>query len=140
MYFDQYCLLCLEKVSPTNNSININSDDSESVNMWNIIEQHFKEEIFTMPTLSNQIVCKKCWELLKSFHEFYNQVTQAHLQARHKLKALQELEITVTDIKEEPDAVDKLALQELAEITVTEVKVEPDVVDTLASSPVAASV
>lgn len=62
-----------------------------------------------MPTLSNQIVCDKCWGLLQSFHEFYVQVTQAHLQASNKLKALQELEISVTEVKMEPDAVDKLA-------------------------------
>nr|XP_014092298.1 transcription factor grauzone [Bactrocera oleae]XP_036224803.1 transcription factor grauzone [Bactrocera oleae] len=115
MDFGQCCLLCLERVSPTDNRININSDNSESVNVRNIIEQHFNEEIFTMSTLSNQIVCKECWGSVQAFHEFYIQVTNAHLQASNKLKALQELEITITDIKMEPDDIDKLASSPVGE-------------------------
>lgn len=62
-----------------------------------------------MPYLTNKVLCQQCWGLLQSFHEFYLRVQNAHLAATNTLKSLQELEIAVTDIKMEPDALDELA-------------------------------
>ncbi|XP_011190612.1 transcription factor grauzone [Zeugodacus cucurbitae] len=103
------CLLCLEKNDVSNGQINIDTDDQQSVNARAMVEQHFKEELSMMPYLSNKVVCQQCWELLQSFHEFYVRVQNAHLAASNTLKSLQELEIAVTEIKTEPDAIDELA-------------------------------
>lgn len=103
------CLLCLEKNNVSNGQIYIDSDDPQSVNARAMVEQHFKEELTMMPYLTNKVLCQQCWGLLQSFHEFYLRVQNAHLAATNTLKSLQELEIAVTDIKMEPDALDELA-------------------------------
>ncbi|XP_054740245.1 transcription factor grauzone-like isoform X2 [Anastrepha obliqua] len=103
------CILCLEKVSPFSGQINIDSEELESVKVREIIEKHFKEELSMMAYFSTKVVCNQCWELVQSFHEFYVRVQNAHLAASNTLKSLQELEIAVTEIKTEPDAIDELA-------------------------------
>uniref|UniRef100_A0A0K8TYE6 ZAD domain-containing protein n=1 Tax=Bactrocera latifrons TaxID=174628 RepID=A0A0K8TYE6_BACLA len=110
MMFDKLsCLLCLEKNNVSNGQINIDSDDPQSVKAHAMVEQHFKEELSMKPYLTNKVICQQCWELLLSFHEFYVRVQNAHLTATNTLKSLQELEIAVTEIKMEPDALDELA-------------------------------
>lgn len=103
------CLLCLEKTNISNSQVNIDSDDPQSVKARAMVEHHFKEQLSMTPYLTNKVVCQQCWELLQSFHEFYVRVQNAHLAANNTLKSLQELEIAVTDIKMEPDAIDELA-------------------------------
>ncbi|XP_050324616.1 transcription factor grauzone-like [Bactrocera neohumeralis] len=110
MMFDKLsCLLCLEKNNVSNGQINIESDDPQAVKARAMVEQHFKEELSMKPYLTNKVLCQQCWELLLSFHEFYVRVQNAHLTATNTLKSLQELEIAVTEIKMEPDALDELA-------------------------------
>ncbi|XP_054740737.1 transcription factor grauzone-like isoform X1 [Anastrepha obliqua] len=103
------CILCLEKCSPFSGQINIDSEELQSVKVSEIIEKHFKEELSMLAYFSTKVVCNQCWELVQSFHEFYVRVQNAHLAASNTLKSLQELEITDTEIKVKPDAIDELA-------------------------------
>ncbi|XP_053962691.1 transcription factor grauzone-like [Anastrepha ludens] len=103
------CILCLEKGSPFSDQINIDSEELQSVNVREIIEKHFKEELSMLAYISTKVVCNQCWELVQSFHEFYVRVQNAHLAARNTLKSLQELEIAITEIKTETGAIDQLA-------------------------------
>ncbi|XP_017483366.1 PREDICTED: transcription factor grauzone-like [Rhagoletis zephyria] len=108
MFYDQSCALCLQKSGACDNQVNFDSDDEQSVNVREVIEKHFKEELSMLPFLSNKVVCIECWESLHPFHEFYVRVQKAHLAASSKLKTLQELEIVVTESKSETDALENL--------------------------------
>ncbi|XP_054740951.1 transcription factor grauzone-like [Anastrepha obliqua] len=107
MFYEQSCLLCLEKTSATDGRINIDSEDPQSVKIREAIKQHFREELSMIPFLTTKIVCNQCWELVQSFDEFYVRVQKAHLAASEKLKSLQELEIDVKEIKVETNTLEE---------------------------------
>ncbi|XP_004522609.1 transcription factor grauzone [Ceratitis capitata] len=109
MFDKSSCILCLENVDISDDHINMDSEEEQSANAREIINQHFKEELSMMLILTNKIVCNQCWELVQTFHEFYVRVQNAHIAATNTLKSLQEMEIPVTEIKIEPYAVDELA-------------------------------
>ncbi|XP_053962219.1 transcription factor grauzone-like [Anastrepha ludens] len=108
MFYEQSCLLCLERTSVTDGRINIDSEDPQSVKIYEAIKQHFREELSMIPFLTTKVVCNQCWELVQSFDEFYVRVQKAHLAASDKLKSLQEMEIEVKEIKVETDTLDEL--------------------------------
>ncbi|XP_053962480.1 transcription factor grauzone-like [Anastrepha ludens] len=107
MFYEQSCLLCLEKTSATDGRINIDSDDPQSVKIHEAIKQHFREELSMIPFLTTKVVCNQCWELVQSFDEFYVRVQKAHLAASDKLKFLQEMEIEVKEIKVETNTLEE---------------------------------
>ncbi|XP_054737683.1 transcription factor grauzone-like [Anastrepha obliqua] len=107
MFYEQSCLLCLEKTSATDGRINIDSEDPQSVKIHEAIKQHFREELSMIPFLTTKVVCNQCWELVQSFDEFYVRVQKAHLAASDKLKSLQELEIEVKEIKVETNTLEE---------------------------------
>ncbi|XP_036331003.1 transcription factor grauzone-like [Rhagoletis pomonella] len=91
------CVLCLES---SNETFDLKFIEGQSLDRRKVIELHFKAEVDLLAEFDAKVVCKNCWELVNSFHEFYQHVKRVHQTAANTLKNVS-VEAEVSEIKEE---------------------------------------
>ncbi|XP_028899362.2 zinc finger protein 845-like [Zeugodacus cucurbitae] len=97
MFNETCCLLCLES---SKDQIDLDCKDGFGLNGREVIELHFKEELDMMTQIEIKFICRKCWDLVETFHKFYEHVKQVHKEAANTLKSVT-LEKDNFEIKEE---------------------------------------
>ncbi|XP_053962483.1 transcription factor grauzone-like [Anastrepha ludens] len=104
MFNDTYCLLCLEG---SKKLVDLDPKGDKGLNKREVIELHFKEELEIMSQIEARVVCRECWDLVKSFHEFYVRVQQVYREAANTLKRIVNVENEEIEIKEEFVSIEK---------------------------------
>nr|XP_036229943.1 transcription factor grauzone-like [Bactrocera oleae] len=117
MFNETCCLLCLES---SKDQIDLDSKEGIDLNGREVIELHFKEELDLMSQFEMKIICRKCWNLVETFHKFYKNVKQLHNDAVYSLKSVT-FEADSLEIKEEIMSNDDTQVEPLTEY---EIKVE----------------
>ncbi|XP_049307761.1 zinc finger protein 665 isoform X5 [Bactrocera dorsalis] len=97
MFNETCCLLCLES---SKDQIDLNCKQGIGLNGREVIELHFKEELDMMSQIEIKFICRKCWDLVETFHKFYEHVKQVHQEAANTLKSVT-LEEEILEIEEE---------------------------------------
>uniref|UniRef100_A0A0K8UXT7 Transcription factor grauzone n=2 Tax=Bactrocera latifrons TaxID=174628 RepID=A0A0K8UXT7_BACLA len=111
MFNETCCLLCLES---SRNQIDLNCKEGIGLNGREVIELHFKEELDMMSQIEIKFICQKCWDLVETFHKFYENVKQVHKEAAYAIKSVT-FETDSFEIKEEVMSNDDTQVESVTE-------------------------
>lgn len=73
------CAICLKEADDARSCINIESVEWQKLNVQRIVEKHlWWWHLKQSSAKKSSYICRQCWNVLSSFHDFYMQVKKTH--------------------------------------------------------------